>query len=98
MPGREAARTLNITVTSGTGTGTLTNQWDVARWIRVVPPNESTTFDVTIKDSDGDIMLKRTSQLGTDSENLEMSMGIMKTILIENSTADGTFKVKFDLH
>lgn len=96
--GKEAVRRLNITVSSGTGTGTVVSQWDLARWVRVVPVGESDTFDVTFKDGDGFIMGKYTAQAGTFSSKLEMSMGIMKTVLIENASADGTYKVLFDLH
>jgi hypothetical protein len=96
--GREQSIQLNIVVSSGTGTGTLTNAWTLARWIRVKPISETDTYDLTIKDSDGIIMLKRTSQLGTFSERLEMSLGIMRTFLIENATADGTYQSRLDLH
>lgn len=96
--GREASIRLNITVSSGTGTGTITNTWEKVNWLRVVPIAESDTFDVTIKDGDGYIMLKRTGQTGTFSEQVEMSLGIMKTILIENAAQDGTFVCKFDFH
>jgi hypothetical protein len=96
--GKEAVRVLNITVSSGTGTGAVSSQWDLARWVRVIPNAESTTFDVTFKDGDGDIIGKYTSQTGTFSMLMNVSLGIVKTVLIENSTADGTFKVKFDLH
>jgi len=96
--GKEAVRRLNITVTSGTGTGTVISQWDLARWVRVVPVNETDTYDVTFKDADGFIMGKYTSQAGTMSAKLEMSMGIMRTVLIENASVDGTYKVLFDLH
>lgn len=99
MPvGKEASRLLNITVSGATGTGTLTNEWSIARWIRVIPVAEVDTYDVTIKDADGDIILKYTGQVGTMSSNLEISLGIAKTILIENASGDGTFKVKWDLH
>lgn len=96
--GKEAVRVLSITVSSGTGTGSVQSQWDLARWVRVIPGAETTTFDVTFKDGDGDIIGKYTSQTGTFSMMMNISMGIVKTVLIENATADGTFKVKFDLH
>lgn len=98
MPGKEAVRVLNITVSSGTGTGSVASQWDIARWIRVKPVAETDTFDVTFKDGDGDIMGKYTGQVGTFSANLEMSLGILKTVLIENASQDGTYKFKADLH
>lgn len=96
--GPQQSLKLSITVTSGAGTGTLTNAWVVARWIRIKPVNESDTFTVTVKDADGMIMFSRTSQLGTLSEKMEMSMGIMSTIAITAASADGTYTVKFDLH
>lgn len=88
----------SITVAGGTGTLTLTPIWQNARWVRVQPVAETDTFDVTIKDGDGIIMAKRTGQLGTWSEKLEMSLGIMKTILIENAVQDGTYAARLDPH
>lgn len=96
--GREQVVPLNIAVSSGTGTGTLTKMWTLVRWIRVCPISETDTYDFTIKDAEGLIMVKRTSQLGTFSEKLDMSLGIMQTFLIENASADGTFKCRLDLH
>lgn len=96
--GREQVKRLPITVSSNTGTGTVTNQWDIARWIRIKPVAETDSFDVTFKDADGDIMVKRTGQVGTLSENLSLSLGILRTVLIENATQDGTYVCKFDLH
>lgn len=96
--GPQQSLRLNIAISSGSGTGTLTNQWTVARWIRVCPVSETDTFDLTIKDADGKIMLTRTTQLGTLSEKLEMSMGIMSTFAIANALSDGTYTIKFDMH
>lgn len=97
--GKEQSKLLNITVTGGDGTGTLTNSWDIARWIRVIPASgEATTYDVIFKDGDGDIIMSRTGQTGTLSERLEISLGILRTIVIDNGSADGTYKVKFDCH
>lgn len=96
--GREASRRLSITVSSGTGSGTVASDWAVCRWIRVIPVAESDTFDCTLKDGDGHIIVKRTGQLGTLSENLEISLGILKTVLIENAAQDGTYTFKVDLH
>jgi len=95
--GKEAVRRLNIMVSSGTGTGLVVSQWDLARWVRVVPVNESDTFDVTFKDGDGFIMGKFTGQSGTFSSRLEISLGIMKSVLIENAAQDGTYICLFDL-
>lgn len=96
--GREQSVPLSIAVSSNTGTGTLTNAWAIARWIRVKPIAETDTYDLTIKDGDGILMLSRTSQLGTFSEKLDMSLGIMRTVQIANATQDGTYQVRFDLH
>lgn len=97
-PGKEASRRLSITVSSGTGSGTVTNDWTISRWIRVIPVAETDSYDVTLKDADGYIMVKRTGQIGTLSENLELSLGILKTVLIESAVQDGTYICKFDLH
>jgi|GEM_PF-3259148 len=97
-PGKQQVRRLDITVSSGTGTGTLTNEWTIARWIRVHPIAETDTFDVTFKDANGDVMVKRTGNTGTVSEMLELSLGILRTVLIESASQDGTYRVNFDLH
>lgn len=97
-PGPQQSLALSITVSGGAGVGTITSYWAIARWVRVCPINETDTYDLTIKDADGKIMVVRTSQLGTMSERLEISMGIMRTITIANATADGTYVVKFDLN
>ena len=96
--GREQVLRLNITISSNTGTGALAPAWDIARWVRCIPVAETDSYDLTIKDGEGHIMLKRTSQIGTFSERLEMSLGIMKTVLIENATQDGTFIIKLDMN
>lgn len=96
--GSEGVKRLSITVSSGSGTGTLTPQWSLARWIRIHPIVETNTYDVTFKDGEGFIMLVRTSMTGTMSEELNMSMGIIKTIVIANASQDGTYVVHFDLH
>lgn len=97
-PGKEQVKRLNISVSSATGTGAVATEWTISRWIRVIPVDETDTYDVTLKDADGHIIMKRTSQLGTLSENLELSLAILTTVLIENATQDGTYIVKFDLH
>lgn len=96
--GREASYRISITVSAGSGTGTLTNAWDIARWVRVIPISESDTYNLTIKDGDGHIMLSRTSITGTFSERLEMSLGIMKTVEIASASQDGTYTVKMDMN
>lgn len=98
VPGKEQVRRLGITVSSGAGTGTLTSEWTLARWIRIIPIAETDSYDVTFKDGDGHIMALRTGVTGTMSENLEMSLGILKTVVIANATQDGTYVAKFDLH
>jgi hypothetical protein len=98
MIGREQSKRLSITVSSGSGSGTITNQWDLARWVRVIPPSESDSYTLTIKDGDGHVMVVRTDQLGTFSEKLEMSLGIMRTVEISSASADGAYVAKFDIH
>lgn len=97
-PGKQAVKRLDVSVTGGTGTGTLTNQWDIARRVRIIPPSETTSYDFTIKDGEGDLIILRNGAIGTTSEQLELSMGICSTINITNSSSNGTFKCKFDLH
>lgn len=94
--GREQVRLLNITVSSGSGTGTITPIWTHANWVRVIPPSESATYDVTFLDGDGDIMVKRTGQTGTMAEMLELSLGILSSVQVANGDQDGTYKVKLD--
>lgn len=96
--GKEQSRRLNIVVSSGSGSGTIASQWDVCRWIRVIPVAESDTYTVIVKDADGDRIIERTGQTGTLSENLEISLGIAKTVEISSAAQDGTYKVKLDLH
>ncbi len=96
--GREQVRLLNITVSSGSGTGTISPIWTHANWVRVIPPTEVTSYDVTFLDGDGDIMVKRTGQVGTMAEMLELSLGTLNSVQIANSTVDGTFKLKLDCH
>lgn len=95
--GREQSLKLAITVSSGSGTGTTTKAWDLIRWLRVVPTTESDTYTVTLKDADGYIILKRTSQVGTFSERVEISLGILNTIDISGASADGTYNCRLDM-
>lgn len=97
-PGREQSLPLQIAVSGATGTGAVAKAWTMVRWLRIIPIAETDTFDVTIKDSNGLIMLKRTTVLGTMAERIEMSLGIMASILIENASQDGTYRAIFDLH
>lgn len=87
-----------IVVSSGSGSLTLTNTWLNARWIRIKPVAETDTYNVTVSDADGMIMFQRTGQVGTLSEMLEMSLGIMRTVDITSAFQDGTYVVKFDIH
>lgn len=96
--GREASLRLNITVSTGAGTGTLTKSWELVRWLRIIPTTENDTYTLTIKDADGHIMLNRTNVLGTFAEKVELSMGIMNTIEIASASADGTYIAKLDTH
>lgn len=99
MPiGREQSVPLAIVVSSGSGTGTLTKMWTLVRWLRVIPVAESDTYDVSIKDAEGLIMFNRTSQTGTLAERIEMSLGIMNSIVIANATQDGGYRIRLDLH
>ena len=88
----------SITVSGGAGTLNLTPVWLNARWVRVQPVAESDTYDLTIKDADGILIVSRTSQLGTMAEQLEISLGIAKSISIANAAQDGTYKVRLDPH
>ena len=88
----------SITVSSGSGSLALTPVWLNARWVRIKPPSESATYDVTISDADSILIVSRTGQVGTLSEQLSISLGIAKTIAIANSDADGTFEVRLDPH
>lgn len=96
--GREQSLLLNITVSGGAGTGTVTPLWALTRWVRIVPTTENDTYDVTYKDADGDMMVSRTGVVGSMSERLDLSLGILKTIAIANSTSTGTYKAKLDMH
>lgn len=96
--GREQVIPLGIVISSATGTGTFSNVWALARWVRIKPIAETDTYDITIKDGEGIIMLSRTGQLGTFSEQLNMSLGIMRTITIANATQDGTYQCRLDMH
>ena len=96
--GREQSLKLNITISGGSGTGTLTPTWDVARWIRCVPVAESDSYNITIKDGSGYIMASRTGQIGTLSEHLDLSLGIMKTVEIASAAQDGTYVFILDCH
>lgn len=100
--GKEQSKRLNITVSSGAGIGTLTNSWDLVRRVRVCPPDETVTYDCYIKDADGFIIFDSTktgdSLTGTLSMLNEISLGIAKTIEIENASQDGTFVSLLDMH
>lgn len=96
--GKQQSRVLNITVSSASGSGAINGDWDICRRIRVVPVNETTSYDVSITDADGDKIFERLGMRGTLSEIQYLSMAIAATVSISNSSDDGTYKVKFDLH
>lgn len=87
-----------VAISSGSGSLTLTNAWLNARWIRIKPVAETDSYTVVVSDADGMIMFSRTAQVGTLSEKLEMSLGIMRTVQISSATQDGSYTVKFDIH
>lgn len=97
-PGSQESRRLAITVSSGSGTGTLTPRWDLCRRLRVIPPSETVTYTVDIKDAEGHYIVLVTAQQGTLSMVQSLSLGIAATVNITSSDADGTFVVKFDMH
>lgn len=101
-PGRQQSLKLSISVSSGAGTGLITSTWDIARRIRVIPPNETVTYACTIKDADGYLIFDSSktggSLTGTLSMLNETSMAIANTVNITGSNTDGTFVVKFDMH
>lgn len=96
--GKQQVKLLSITVSGGAGTGTVTSEWALARWVRVIPTTESDTYDVSFKDADGDLIGSYTGQTGTFSAQLNLSLGILRTVAIANSSSTGTYKTKFDMH
>lgn len=96
--GKQQSRLLNITVAAGSGTGAVATEWSLARWVRVIPTAEVDTYDVSFLDGDGDIIALRTGMIGTMSEQLNLSLGILKSVVIANSTSTGNYKCKFDMH
>jgi len=99
MIGKEQSRRLAITVSSGSGTGTVSNSWDIARRIRIIPPTEATTYVCEIKDANGYHIFKTPDvQTGHLSMLNEMSLGIVKTVEISSASVDGEFLCLFDMH
>lgn len=96
--GREQSLKLAITVSSGSGTGTVTKAWDKIFWLRVIPVTESDTYTLTLLDADGYIIVKRTNQVGTFSERLEISLGILNSISITSASGDGQYNVRMDMN
>lgn len=97
--GREQSLTLLITVSSGSGTGTITNVWDTCKRFRVCPPSETNTYNVNIKDADGFLIWQTVAtQTGTLAMHADLSLGIAKTVNITGASADGTYTVKLDMH
>jgi hypothetical protein len=97
-PGKEQVKRLAITVSSGSGSGTVTNQWDICRRWRLIPPSEAAIYTVTLKDADGHMIAKRTQTTGTLSEIDEISLGIVRTVEITSASEDGSYIAKFDMH
>lgn len=96
--GREEQRNLPIVVSSGSGSGNIAQSWDICRRIRVIPPSETDSFDITVLDGANTLVWKRAGWVGSLSEVQELSLGICKTISIANASSDGTYTVKFDMH
>lgn len=97
-PGKEQCIVLNVDVSSGSGSGTISKEWSIARRFRVVPPSETASYDVSVKDANATLILKRSSVVGTLSELQYLSLGIVSSVTIENGSVDGTYVVKFDMH
>lgn len=102
MIGKQQSLRMAITVSSGAGTGTISNQWSIVRRIRVIPTTETDTYVCQIKDADGYLIFDSNdtgdSLTGTLSMLNEMSLGIAKTVEISGASADGTYQVRFDMH
>jgi len=97
--GKEQSILLNVVISSGSGNANIAKQWDIARRLRVIPLAETNRYNVTIDDGDGDIIFFREDQIGTLSETVDLSLGIAANVAISVTTgADGTYKVKFDMH
>lgn len=88
---------LTMVTSGGTGELVLTQQWDIATWVRVIPPAENVVYDLELEDADGHLMVLRTGITGTYSEKLQISLATLNTVSIANATQDGTFTIKFDL-
>lgn len=88
----------SITISSGSGSLTLTPTWQNARWVRIKPVAETDSYTLTISDAEGIIIVYRVGQVGTMSERLELSLGIARTIQIASATQDGTYAIRLDPH
>lgn len=89
---------LSISVSSGSGTGTVPSEWVLSRRIRVIPPSDGSVYSLNVKDGAGDSVWRRDSQQGFLSEEETLSLGICATVAISSASQDGTYKVRFDLH
>lgn len=101
-PGKEQSLRLAIVVSSGSGTGTIENRWDLVRRVRVIPTTETDTYVCQIKDAEGYLIFDSNDSgdvlTGTLSMLNELSLGIAKTVEISSASADGTYQVRFDMH
>jgi hypothetical protein len=98
IPGREQVIQLRVAVSSGAGVGAITNQWALCRRVRVIPPNETATYTMNLKDADGHYVMKQSNVTGTLSWIDDLSLGEISTAAISGSSVDGTFIFKFSMH
>lgn len=96
--GKEGVRIVNVSVSSGTGNANITRAWELSRRFRLVPPNETDSYDVSVLDADSHLIFKRSGQVGTLSELQFFSLGIASSVSVANASTDGTYTAKFDLH
>lgn len=102
--GREQSVTLNVVVSSGSGTGNFTKSWDHVNHIRVIPPSESDTYDFKLLDGNGYIIFATTIAgmadhwIGTLPISGPYSLGILNSASITSASSDGTYKVILDFH
>lgn len=98
MSGREQSLRLTVAVSSGSGSGNIAQTWDICRRLRVIPPSETATFTVTVKDGNGYLVFQRSDWVGSFSEVQELSLGISRTVEISGATGDGNYIFCFDMH
>lgn len=98
MPGREQSLKLSVAVSSGSGTGSIAQTWDICRRLRVIPPSENATYTVTVYDGNSYMVFRRDDWQGTFSEVQELSLGICRSVAISEATEDGNYVFCFDMH